>query len=128
MKARVERRHLFALSLRVAPYRGPGPLDGRERVGRDAPPRTVLDDERRGGQAYGGELLDLGQIKVPGGVAGGRRWAHGAIGRQHAQRFTHRAAAHAELLAEALLGEPVLGRVLPGDDALLERRNDRAAE
>src|SRR5262249_14116309 len=74
------------------------------------------------------KLLDLAKVHLLHRIAPGGGATHEAVVHQHAQRLANRTPADAELLAESLLGQAMLRRILPCNDAFLERRHDRAAK
>ena len=55
------------------------------------------------------QLFEFRQSDLPNRVAAILHAAGEPIGGEHAQRFTHWAAAHAELSAKPILGQAVLG-------------------
>jgi hypothetical protein len=125
VEARIELRELFAFAR--GPTRMPFQVSrsASSSLRADRVAREPLDDVQldRGAQVV--QLLDVAQVELPHRVAAVLHLAHETVRHERAQRFAHRAAADAELAAQAFLGQPMLGRVLPADDPLLQRADDR---
>ena len=95
--------------------------------GRRAGRRQRFDRVEFEREAHVVEFLELLHLDLPDGVAAIVHAAHEAVGGEHAQRLAHRAAADAKLAAQQIRS-PMLGRITPGQDAPLERGDDRGAE